>query len=136
MFKIRQSGIRELQGQFSNNLEEVADRLLNEARARAPVETERDPAYTRDSLHTVKTHSRSWPHPAVFVATASGDGFFVHEGTADTPAYPFLSQALDAIRAQIPSIIVGQNLGRRGKRTLASNLLNKAYSEFETRREP
>ena len=135
MFKLRRAGIAQLQDTFSKNLEEVADRLLNEARSRAPVETVRDPAFTRDTLHTVKTHSREWPHPAVFVATGSGDGFFVHEGTSDTPAQPFLSQALDAIRSQIPSIVVGDNLGRRGKRTLASNLLNKAYSEFETHRE-
>src|SRR5687767_7294698 len=107
MFKIRQSGIRELQEAFSKNLEEVADRLLVEARNRAPVETVRDPAFTRDTLHAVKKHSRAWPHAAVFVATASGDGFFVHEGTSDTPAYPFLSQALDAIRSQIPSTITG-----------------------------
>ena len=111
MFKIRQSGIRELQNQLSDGLEAVADRLLAEARNRAPVETVRDPAFTRDTLHTDKTHSREWPKPAVFVATASGDGFFVHEGTVDTPAYPFLSQALDALRKEIPGIIRSKTKG-------------------------
>ncbi len=112
MFKIRRQGIRELQDQLSEGLEAVADRLLAEARVRAPVETKRDPAFTRDTLHTDKTHSREWPRPAVFVATASGDGFFVHEGTVDTPAYPFLSQALDAVRRDIPSIIRSETKGR------------------------
>lgn len=112
MFKIRRAGINQLQNQLSDGLEAVADRLLAEAQARAPVETARDPAYTRDTLHTDKSHSREWPRPAVFVATASGDGFFVHEGTSDTPAQPFLSQALDSIQRQIPSIIRSQTKGK------------------------
>jgi len=112
MFKIRRQGIAELQNQLSDGLEAVADRLLVEARNRAPVETKRDPAYTRDTLHTDKTHSREWPKPAVFVATASGDGFFVHEGTVDTPAQPFLSQALDSIRRDIPGIIRSETKGK------------------------
>lgn len=112
MFKIRRTGIMQLQNQLSEGLEAVSERILAEARARAPVETVRDPAYTRDTLHTDNTHSREWPKPAVFVATASGDGFFVHEGTVDTPAQPFLSQALDAVRAQIPSIIRSETKGK------------------------
>jgi len=112
-FRIRRAGIMQLQNQLSDGLEAVADRLLAEAQARAPVETVRDPAFTRDTLHTDKTHSREWPKPAVFVSTASGDGFFVHEGTVDTPAQPFLSQALDSIQRQIPAIIRTQTKGRR-----------------------
>ena len=112
MFKLRPLGIRQLQGQLSDGLEAVADRILAEAVARAPVETVRDPAYTRDTLHTDKTHAREWPKPAVFVATASGDGFFVHEGTVDTPAHPFLTQALDSVRRQIPSIIRSETKGK------------------------
>ena len=112
MFRIRPQGIAQLQNQLSDGLEAVADRLLAEAKARAPVETVRDPAYTRDTLHTDKSHSREWPKPAVFVATASGDGFFVHEGTSDTPAQPFLSQALDAVRRDIPSIIRSETKGK------------------------
>ena len=112
MFKIRRTGMAQLQDQLSDGLEAVADRLLDVARATAPVETVRDPAFTRDSLHTDKTHSREWPRPAVFVATASGDGFFVHEGTVDTPAQPWLSQALDGLRRDIPSIIRSETRGR------------------------
>ena len=112
MFKIRRTGIMQLQNQLSDGLEAVADRLLIEARNRAPVETVRDPAFTRDTLHTDKSHSREWPRPAVFVATASGDGFFVHEGTVDTPAQPFLSQALDSVRRDIPGIIRSETRGK------------------------
>ena len=112
MFKIRQQGIRQLQDQLSDGLEAVADRLLAISKATAPVELVRDPAITRDSLHTDKSHSREWPKPAVFVATASGDGFFVHEGTVDTPAQPWLSQALDSVRRDIPGIIRSETKGR------------------------
>lgn len=111
MFKIRRSGIAALQNELSDGLEAVADRLLAVCVATSPVELVRDPAITRDSLHTDKSHSREWPKPAVFVATASGDGFFVHEGTSDTPAQPWMSQALDSIRRDIPSIIRSKTKG-------------------------
>ena len=111
-FRIRRSGMAQLQNQLSDGLEAVAERLLAVSKATAPVETVRDPAFTRDTLHTDLTHSREWPKPAVFVATASGDGFFVHEGTVDTPAQPWLSQALDGLRKQIPSIIRSETKGK------------------------
>ena len=108
MFKIRRSGINQLQDQLSDGLEAVADRLLIEAQNRAPVLT----GDVKGSLRTNKEHSREWPKPAVFVATSSGDGFFIHEGTSDTPAQPFLSMALDAMQRQIPSIIRSKTKGK------------------------
>jgi hypothetical protein len=111
-FRIRPQGIRELQNQLSDGLEAVADEIFRVAYANAPVEIERDPAFTRDTLHVDKSHSREWPQPAVFVATASGDGFFVHEGTVDTPAQPFLSQAVDQVRSRIPAIIRRETKGK------------------------
>ena len=108
MFKIRRSGIKELQNQLSDGLEAVADQLLVRCEATAPVLT----GAVKQSLDTNKEHSREWPEPAVFVATASGDGFFVHEGTSDTPAQPFLSQSLDAVRSQIPGIIRSETKGK------------------------
>lgn len=110
--RILQSGIRQLQEQLSDGLEAVGDRVYQVAYGLAPVETERDPAYTRDRLHVDKSHSREWPRPAVFVVTGSGDGFFVHEGTADTPPQPFLSQAVDQVRSQVPGIMRSESRGR------------------------
>lgn len=101
MFKIRRQGIAQLQDQVSDGLEAIADEVLDRARPLVPV----DSGETRDSLHSDKTHSREWPKPAVFVSTATGDGFFVHEGTVDTPAHPFLTQALDSVKPQVPSIM-------------------------------
>lgn len=132
--RILNRGIAEMAENMSRGLEKVADRLLEEAKQRAPVETVRDPAFTRDTLHTDKTHSREWPKAAVFVSTASGDGFFVHEGTVDTPPHPFLSQALDAIVRDIPGIIRGQSLGSRGARTAAFTAINKMFPSFGVRR--
>lgn len=100
-FKVNRRGIDQLQDDLSKGLEAVADTILTRARPLVPV----DSGETRDSLHTDKTHSREWPKPAVFVATATGSGFFVHEGTIDTPAHPFLTMALDSVRPDIPSIM-------------------------------
>jgi hypothetical protein len=101
MIRVRRSGMVQLQDEISDGLEAVADEVLRRAIPLVPVET----GETRDSLHTDKTHSREWPRPAVFVSTATGAGFFVHEGTSDTPAFPFLSMALDSMRSDIPGIM-------------------------------
>jgi hypothetical protein len=49
-----------------------------------------------------------WPRPAVFVATASGDGYFVEMGTVHSPARLFLSQALDSTVGQFNRIMKAQ----------------------------
>lgn len=111
-FRLNRRGIAQLQDQLSDGLEAVADRVLDGAISRAPVGT-RDPfGETRDTLHTDKTHSREWPKAAVFVATANGYGYFVHEGTVDTPPHPFLSEALDAVTRDIPGIMRKESRGR------------------------
>ena len=107
MFKINRRGVAQLQDQLSDGLEAVAERILDVARPNTPVDT----GALKASLHTDVSHSREWPKPAVFVATATGDGFFVHEGTSDTPAQPWLSRALDGLRRQIPSIIRSETKG-------------------------
>ena len=108
MFKIRRAGVAQLQDQLSDGLEAVADQLLTRCRATAPVLT----GAVQQSLDTNKEHSREWPKPAVFVSTSSGDGFFIHEGTSDTPAQPWMSQALDSMQRQIPSIIRSETKGK------------------------
>jgi hypothetical protein len=85
MIRIRRAGMAQLQDEISDGLEAVADEVLRRAIPLVPVET----GETRDSLHTDKT----------------GAGFFVHEGTVDTPAFPFLSMALDSVRSDIPGIM-------------------------------
>lgn len=109
-WRLNNRGMAELMNQLSGGLEEAGDRVLEEARARAPVGTRAPFGETRESLHVDKTHSHEWPRKAaVFVATANGYGFFVHEGTSDTPPHPFLSGALDSVRRDIPSIMRGES---------------------------
>jgi hypothetical protein len=108
-WKFNRRGMGQLQDNLSDGLEAVADRVLDGAVSRAPVGPS---GQTRATLHTDKTHSHEWPQAAVFVATASGDGFFVHEGTVDTPPHPFLSEALDSIIRDIPGIMRKESKGR------------------------
>lgn len=110
-FTINQAGIQDLQNQLSDGLEAIAEAVYEVAYANAPVETERDPAFTRDTLHMDLSHSREWPNPAVFVATGSGDGFWVHEGTVDTPAHPFLAQSLDSLQWKFAGLMRSASQG-------------------------
>lgn len=130
MFRVSKLGMEELQNELSAGLENVAEKALDIARALAPVEEIRDPAYTRDTLHVVLTHSHDWPKAAVFVSTASGDGFFVHEGTIDTPPHPFLAQTLDELAARIPTLMRSGTMGVRGFRSQAFGRINRAFPEF------
>ena len=100
-FRVNRRGVGQLQDGISDGLEAVSDEILRRAIPLVPVRS----GATRDSLHTDKTHAREWPKPAVFVSTATGYGFFVHEGTVDTPAFPFLSMAFDSVRPDMPGII-------------------------------
>jgi hypothetical protein len=106
---LNKRGMLLLQRNLSKGLEAVGDRVLDGAVSRAPVGPS---GQTRSTLHTDKTHSEEWPVAAVFVATASGDGFFVHEGTVDTPPHPFLSEALDSVVRDIPGIMRKESKGR------------------------
>lgn len=107
-WKWNRRGLAELQEGFSRGLGAIGDEVLGGAISRAPVWT----GATRMGLHTDKDHSDEWPVAAVFVATASGDGFFVHEGTVDTPPHPFLSDALDAVSGNMPGIMKRQAKGK------------------------
>jgi hypothetical protein len=103
--KIRRAGIAQLRDEISDGLEAVGDEVLRRAKTNAAAMFVDTSGATEASLRTNKTHSREWPKPAVFVSTATGAGFFVHEGTVDTPAHPFLSMALDSVRPDIPKIM-------------------------------
>lgn len=111
---INQAGMRALQEKLTAGLNNIADAVYDHAYANAPVELVRDPAYTKEELHINREHADEWPVAAVFVGTGSGDGFWVHEGTEDTPAQPFLAQALDAVRWQFAGLMQSASKGREG----------------------
>lgn len=124
-FRIRPEGIEQINDQVRRGLRATAEAIVPLAQANlAPY---RDTGASADSLHVVDRHLDD-EEPAAFVATASGDGFFIHEGTVDTPARPFLTQALDAVAGQIPDKI--RNAG-----TGSLSGLNQTYrSDFGTHR--
>ncbi len=124
-FRIRPQGIEEINDQVRRGLLATAEAIVPIARANlAPY---RDTGASADSLHVVDRHLND-DEPVAFVATASGDGFFIHEGTVDTPARPFLSQALDSVAGQIPDKI--RNAG-----TGSLSGLNRTYrGDFGTHR--
>lgn len=95
--KINRAGMQQLEDRLTAGLNEIADAVYDVAFATAPVELIRDPAYTRDELYVDRRLAGAWPNAVVFVNTGSGDGFYVHEGTNDTPAQPFLARAVDSV---------------------------------------
>lgn len=80
-------GIREGLGDF-------ADQLAEGARARAYAI--KDTGATAEGIRVDKDHLFEDDRPAAFVLTTSGDGFYVHSGTEDTPPHRFFSDELDA----------------------------------------
>ncbi len=107
MFRVRQSGIRELQMQMSRGL--IACGVIVADRARDNIHPYWLTGAAEESIHVVDRHAYSWPNPAVFVAGASGDTYFIEMGTVHSPARLFLTQALDSTEREFP------NLMRRGK---------------------
>lgn len=108
-------GIRELEMLIERGLiacgEEVAER------ARDNIAPHRVTGAVEDSIYVNDRLVEQWPRPVVFVAAASGDSFWVHEGTVDTPYIPFLAEALDSTAMDFPRLIKqgSESLGFRSK---------------------
>lgn len=122
MFRIRRQGIREIELQVERGMELGAEIVASGARAN--LRPYRDTGAAEDSIHLNTEHLDEWPDPVVFVSTASGDGFFIHEGTVDTPYRPFLAMALDATARQFPNLI--KQASPRGMRR-ATDILNREF---------
>lgn len=102
-WRTRPAGIVEIQMQIERGMEAGAE--LVAVQAKANLRPYRDTGAAEDSIHLNTEHLDEWPDPVVFVSTASGDGFFIHEGTSDTPYRPFLAMALDSVSRQLPNLI-------------------------------
>ncbi|HEX7100005.1 MAG TPA: hypothetical protein VF377_12270 [Acidimicrobiia bacterium] len=113
-WRINPGGIRELEMMIEAGMETAAEVVAE--RARENIRPHRHSGDTEDSIHLNVEHLDEWPRPIVFVGTASGDGFFVHEGTVDTPYIPFLAEALDSTAGDFPRLI------RQGTRQVAGRL--------------
>lgn len=108
-------GLRQLEMLIERGLiacgEEVAERARDNIAPHRVTGAVEDSIYVNDSL------VEQWPRPVVFVASASGDSFWVHEGTVDTPYIPFLAEALDSVAMDFARLIKqgSESLGFRSK---------------------
>jgi hypothetical protein len=103
MFRRRESGIRELQELMQRGM--IACGLQVAEQARANIRPYRLTGAAEESIHVNIEHVDEWPRPAVFVAGASGDTYFIEMGTVHSPARLFLSQALDSTAREFPNIM-------------------------------
>lgn len=99
----RPGGIRQLEMMIERGMEVAAEVVAQ--RGGANIRPYRLTGAVEDSIHLNTEHLGEWPRPVVFVSTASGDGFFIHEGTVDTPYRPFLAEALDQTAREFPRLI-------------------------------
>jgi hypothetical protein len=103
MFRRRQSGIRELEIMIERGM--IACGLEVAEQARSNIRPYRLTGAAEESIHVNIEHVDEWPRPAVFVAGASGDTYYIEMGTVHSPARLFLSQALDSVSREFPNIL-------------------------------
>lgn len=102
-WRIRPEGIRQLEAMISDGMEVCAEVVADEVRAN--LRPFRDTGAAEESIHLNTEHIYEWPDPVVFVAGASGDTYFIDQGTVDTPARLVFEQALDAVARDFPRLI-------------------------------
>lgn len=124
-------GIRELEMMIERGLVAISEVVAD--RAKANLRPYRDTGAAEDSIHLNTEHLEEWPRPVVFVGTASGDGYFIHEGTNDTPYRPFLSMALDQTQRDFPKLL--QQGAQRGQSRRLSALNREFRPDQGIRRE-
>lgn len=123
MFRIRQQGIREIEELIERGMEASAEVVADGVRAN--LRPYRDTGAAEESIHLNTEHLSEWPEPVVFVAGASGDTFFIDQGTTDTPARLVFEQALDATASQFPHLI---RMSARGSMARSTSILNREFA--------
>lgn len=102
-WRTRPAGIREIEMQVERGMELGAEMVASNIRGL--LRPYRDTGAAEDSIHLNTEHISEWPDPVVFVAGASGDTFFIDQGTNDTPARLVFGQGLDMVARQLPNLI-------------------------------
>lgn len=144
-FEWNRAGIGEILDQIAAGLVETCAQM--EPLAKAILAPHRETGAASDSLHVVDKYANGTT-PAAFLSTASGDGFFIHEGTVDTEPIPFLTVPLGRVRRNIAKNIQAAGnvtglktrtrrtkLGIAGNRSKAFTSLNSIFTDFQTRRQ-
>lgn len=109
-WRLRASGIQELEQGVRAGLLDLAREVETRSKARAA--GFRRSGEFGDSIHVVDRHLADERRPAVFVSSASGDGFWIHSGTNDTPAHPIFTETLDEIGPDGAAQIIGRRIPR------------------------
>ena len=122
IFKRRPAGEAELRSLLERGMIACAEEV--EAQARINIHPYRDTGDAEDSIHLNTEHVSEWPDPVVFVAGASGDTFFIHEGTVKTPYRPFLAMALDSVARRFPNIMRQTSQAAMGR---SVGILNREF---------
>jgi hypothetical protein len=113
-WRVNPGGIRELEMLVERGLVACGEAVADAARAN--IAPHRVTGAVEDSIYVNDSLVEEWPRPVVFVAAASGDSFWVHEGTVDTPYIPFLAEALDSVAREFPRLIKqGSEAGMLGR---------------------
>lgn len=116
-WRVNPGGIRELEMLIERGLVACGEAVADEARSN--IAPHRVTGAVEDTIYVNDALVEEWPRPVVFVASASGDSFWVHEGTVDTPYIPFLAMALDSVAREFPRLIkqgsAAGMLGRLGR---------------------
>lgn len=103
VFNRNPGGIRALEMMIERGMEAGAEVVAD--RARANIAPHRFTGATEDTIHLNTEHLGEWPRPVVFVGSASGDSFWIHEGTVRTPYRPYLAMALDSTIREFPRLM-------------------------------
>jgi len=121
-WRTRPSGIREIEMQVERGMEVGAELVADQVRAN--LRPYRDTGAAEESIHLNTEHLSEWPDPVVFVAGASGDTFFIDQGTNDTPARLAFPQALDAVARLLPNLI---RQSSRAGMSRSTDILNREF---------
>ncbi len=119
----RKSGIRELEMLIERGMEAGAEVVAD--RVRANLRPYRLTGAAEESIHLNTEHLDEWPDPVVFVAGASGDTFFIDQGTTDTPARLVFEQALDATAREFPRLM---RQSTRAGQARSLDIINREFS--------
>lgn len=109
-WRIRAAGVQELENGAREGLLDYGREV--ESRAKARAQGFRRSGEFGDSIHVVDEHLADDRRPAVFVSSASGDGFWIHSGTNDTPPHPVFTEALDEIGPDGAAAFIGRRIPR------------------------
>ena len=122
-WRLNRPGIAELERLIGDGMEACGEVVAD--RVRSNLHPYRDTGAAEESIHLNTEHLSEWPDPVVFVSGASGDTFFIDQGTVDTPARLAFEQALDSTARDFPRLIRQSTAAGQAR---SIGILNREFS--------